>query len=125
MQMEHELSMVGELAAIRDLLEQIRDAVAAPHGLIEEFVPLSWAAGGYQDLDLKRTAGGVWLLNTSASTIYVGFAPGTGSAARGLLPVQANADLTVPFRCSFVSVGGPAAGSAVVAPLAGPAEPGT
>lgn len=121
-----ELRIEGELAEIRRTLREIRDAVVAPFGLIAEFVPLVVVAGAATDRDLKRRAeGGVWVHNRADDTVWIGFAPGTGSAARGVVQVAAGADVTIPYPTSFVSVGGTAAdGTVIVAPLLGVAEPG-
>lgn len=122
--LEERYDAVAELSEIRRLLERILDAVATPFGLIADFRHSSWAAGAYDDVDLGGRFVGLWVRNLSASTIYVGFAPGTGSALRGVVPVEANDDVSIPFACSFVSIGGAADGSAIVAPLLGAAEPG-
>jgi hypothetical protein len=116
--------VAAELAEMRRLLEAILDAVAAPDGLLADFREASWSAGGFDDLDLGGRFAGIWIVNKSAATIWVGFGPGTGSSLRGVVPVLANAERAIPYPCSFVSVGGASAGSAVVAPLLGPVEPG-
>lgn len=126
MRENRELELGGELREIRRLLDGILCALIAPYGLISELIPLAVAAGVATDKDLKRHAeGGVWIQNRADDTVFVGFAPGTGTSARGLVQVAAGADVTIPYACSFVSVGGPAAdGTVIVAPLLGPAGPG-
>lgn len=122
--MEERYDVAAELSEIRRLLERILEAVGTPSGLIADFRRVSWAAGSYEDLDLGGRFAGVWIRNLSASEIFVGFGPGEGSALRGVIPIAASDDVSIPKVCSFVSVGGAAAGSAVVAPLFGPVEPG-
>ncbi len=125
MDTEVRYDVAAELSEIRRLLEQILDAVAVPHGLIADFRDASWAAGSFDDIDLGARFAGVWVRNRSAGEIFVGFGPGMGSSLRGHVPVAANADVSIPYPCTFVSIGGAAAGSAIVAPLLGPAEPGS
>lgn len=116
--------VTAELSEIRRLLSRILDAVATPFGLIADFREVTWSAGGFDDLDLGGRFAGVWIRNKSAAEIFVGFAPGTGSSLRGVIPVAAGEDVSIPYPCTFVSVGGAAAGSAIVAPLFGTTEPG-
>lgn len=116
--------VTAELSEIRRLLAGILDAVATPFGLIADFREATWLAGAADDVDLGGRFAGVWIRNKSAGEIFVGFAPGTGSALRGIVPVAAGDDVSIPYPCSFVSIGGAAAGSAIVAPLLGTTEPG-
>lgn len=124
--MQDDIDLLGELTMIRRLLEEIRTAAVAPFGLIAQFIPLTVVAGAATDLDLGRYAeGGVWVHNRADDTVYVGFGPGTGTQTRGVVQVASGDDVTIPYACSLVSVGGPAAdGPVIVAPLLGPAGPG-
>lgn len=109
---------LGELAAIRRLLEDIRAAVVEPSGGLDEPRKLEWAVnGGYEDVDLGGWFPGVFVINETADDLYIGFGPGTGTSARRMIKIGAWAFISVPYRCSFVSVGGDVAGSAVVFPL--------
>lgn len=116
--------VTAELAEIRRLLARILDAVATPFGLIADFREASWAAGGFDDVDLGGRFSGVWVRNKSAAEVFLGFGPGTGSSLRGVIPIAAGEDVSIPYPCTFVSIGGASAGSAIVAPLFGAVEPG-
>jgi len=122
--MDAEILVTAELSEIRRLLERILDAVATPFGLIADFRSVEWDAGAYADLDLKGRFSGVWVRNLSASEIFIGFGPATGSSLRGVVPLAGGDDISIPYVCSFVSIGGPSAGSAIVGPLFGTVEPG-
>lgn len=108
----------AQLDRIADLLDRIHGAVAQPFGGIATFHKVEWdVAGAYADLDLKDWYGGVLVINETADDAYVGFAPGAGTSTRYAFRLGAFGWANIPFRCSYVSVGGDLAGSAVVAPL--------
>lgn len=109
---------LGELAAIRRLLEGIHAATVEPSGGLDHPRKAEWsAAGGFDDLDLGATYAGVFIVNETADDLHVGFGPGTGTASRRSLKLGAWGFISLPYRTSFVSIGGDVAGSAVVFPI--------
>ena len=117
-----ELELIGLGHEILERLNDIRDALINRGGIVADISPIVWTAGGVTDRDLKAAYDGVWLYNQETFDVYVGFAPGTGTATRKALTIGPGAALTLPFRVSFVSAGGasgPSAGGLIVAPLAG------
>lgn len=115
-----ELDVVGVLEGVRRTLVDVRAELARGRdlGAIEHFKQVEWtAAEGLAEYDAGALFAGVLVVNLSSAEVYVGFAPGTGSADRGTLPLPARSWAALPYRASFVSVGGASAGEALIAPL--------
>lgn len=114
-----ELDVVGVLEGVRRTLVDVRAELARGRdlGAIEHFKQVEWTAGELAEYDAGALFAGVLVVNLSSAEVYVGFAPGTGSADRGTLPLPARSWAALPYRASFVSVGGASAGEALIAPL--------
>jgi hypothetical protein len=100
----------GQLARLLDDLESART-----RGAVDHFERLAWSAGALVDYDHRGVFAGLAVRNETAGDVFVGLAPGAGTAERALLTLPAHSWVCLPVRGASVSVGGAAAGSVLVA----------
>lgn len=74
----------------------------------------SWAAGGNVDIAFRGQRAGIAVFNESADAIYVGLAPGAGTAALCHFTIATKRWIALPLELTNISIGGAAAGVATV-----------
>lgn len=109
--------ILGTLDQILAELRNIDRTLRKPEewGAVSEIYNATWAANASDEYQYDGTFRSVAIFNRSASTVRVGFAPGTGGRA-GLeeIDLAARAWIVLPIRGSFVSIGGTNAGTATI-----------
>ena len=117
-----DLELVRELSRMGSLLERIADSVSRGEdwGSIDRTDLAAWPDGGTYELDLNRRVPGIGVYNRSRVTAYVATTPNRGTVADGEFKVPGGSWRTFPIRTSWVSIGGPGAGSCEVVTFAVP-----
>lgn len=105
----------GLLAQANETLETI--ARRLTRGGVDHFEQEAWPAGGTAEYSHNGTFEGVAIINASDADAFVGLSPNTAKQGTALFTLRAREWIVLPVRGSYVSLGGPTAGAAVVVPL--------